>query len=123
MRSIVDDLKDLGATMVAVTPQVADFNQEMIRKHKIAFDMLSDPGNAYTAQLGLVFRVAQGVLDIYDEFGIDLAGSNGEDSMTLPMPCRLVVDTGGIVRAADIHPNHTQRPEPDKTVADVRALG
>ena len=36
---------------------------------------------------------------------------------------RLVVDSGGIVRAADIDADYTRRPEPEKTLADVKALG
>ena len=85
--------------------------------------MLSDPGNAYAAELGLRFEVAAEVKEIYGGFGIDLPKVNGDDSWTLPIPARLVVDSGGIVRAADIDVDYTRRPEPDKTVADVKALG
>ncbi len=85
--------------------------------------MLSDPGNAYAAELGLRFQVPPEVQEIYGGFGIDLPKVNGDDSWTLPIPARLVVDAGGIVRAADIDVDYTRRPEPDKTVADVAALG
>jgi len=54
--------------------------------------------------------------------GNDLAKRNGEDSWTLPMPARLVVDRAGIVRAVDADPDYRYRPEPQKTVDDVRAL-
>ncbi len=95
----------------------------MIEKHGITFDMLSDPGNAYAAELGLRFQVPPEVQEIYGGFGIDLPKVNGDDSWTLPIPARLVIDSGGIVRAADIDVDYTRRPEPDKTVADVAALG
>ncbi len=95
----------------------------MIEKHGIEFDMLSDPGNAYAAELGIRFQVSPEVQEIYGVFGIDLPKVNGDDSWTLPIPARLVVDTGGIVRAADIDVDYTRRPEPDKTLADVKALG
>ncbi len=85
--------------------------------------MLSDPGNAYAAELGLRFQVPAEVQEIYGGFGIDLPKVNGDDSWTLPIPARLVIDSGGIVRAADIDVDYTRRPEPDKTVADVKALG
>ncbi len=85
--------------------------------------MLSDPGNAYAAELGLRFEISPDVKEIYGGFGIDLPKVNGDDSWTLPVPARLVVDAGGIVRAADIDVDYTRRPEPDKTVADVKALG
>ena len=108
MRDIVDSLKELGAGMV--------------EKHGLNFDLLRDPGNDYAAQLGLRFQVPDDVKEIYLGFGNDLAVNNGDDSWTLPMPARIVIDSGGVVRATDIDPNYTSRPEPDKTLADVRAL-
>jgi len=122
LRDIVDPLNELNATMVALSPQNQEKNKELVEKHKLNFDLLRDVGNAYTAKLGLVFEVAPEIKEIYGGFGIDLPTSNGEDSWTLPMPTRLVVSQDGIVRATDIDPNHTMRPEPDKTVEDVKAL-
>ena len=95
----------------------------MIEKHGLNFDMLSDPGNDYAAELGIRFDITPEVKEIYGGFGIDLPKVNGDDSWTLPIPARLVVDSGGIVRAADIDVDYTRRPEPDKTLADVKALG
>jgi peroxiredoxin len=123
LRDIVDPLKELGATLVAITPLVAEHSRGLIEKHGLNFDLLSDPGNAYAAELGLRFEVPAPIKEIYDGFGISLPRSNGDDSWTLPMPARLVVDAGGIVRAADIDPDYTRRPEPSKTIADVEALG
>ena len=122
MRDIVDPLKELGATVVALTPQLAERSAGMVEKHGLNFDLLRDPGNAYTAELGLRFKVPDDVREIYLGFGNDLAVNNGEDSWTLPMPARIVIDSGGIVRATDIDPNYTSRPEPDKTLDDVRAI-
>ena len=85
--------------------------------------MLSDPGNAYAAELGIRFEVPGDVCEIYGGFGIDLPKFNGDDSWTLPIPARLVVDAHAIVRAADIDVDYTRRPEPEKTLADVKALG
>lgn len=122
MRDIVEPLKELGATLVAITPQLAEHSQGLIEKHKLNFDMLGDPGNAYAAELGIRFEVPDDVKEVYSGFGINLPKSNGDDSWTLPMPTRLVVDGGGIVRAADIDPDYTRRPEPQKTLDDVKAL-
>ena len=122
MRDIVEPLKELGATLVAITPQLAEHSQGQIEKHKLSFDMLSDPRNAYAAELGIRFEVPDDVKEIYSSFGINLSKSNGDDSGTLPMPTRLVVDGGGIVQAAEIDPDYTRRPEPQKTLDDVKAL-
>jgi len=123
LRDIVEPLKVLGATLVAITPLTAEHSKGLAAKHGLNFEMLSDPGNAYAAELGIRFEVSAPVRAIYDGFGIDLQASNGDASGTLPIPTRLVVDGGGIVRAADIDPDYTRRPEPSKTLADVKALG
>jgi hypothetical protein len=55
--------------------------------------------------------------------GIDLVAYNGDESWTLPVPARYVVDGGGIIRAADVGVDYTHRPEPGKTLDDLRGLG
>jgi peroxiredoxin len=97
--------------------------RSQIEKQRISFDLLSDPGNAYAAKLGLRFSLPDDLKAVYLGFGIDLAVRNGEVSWTLPMPGRFVVDPSGIVRAADVDPDYEHRPEPQKIVDDVKALG
>ena len=123
MRDIVDDLKIHNTTLVAITPQLPEHSAAMRAKHGLNFDMLHDPGNAYAAELGLRFALPPDLKEVYDGFDVDLAVVNGEESWTLPMPARLVVDRHGIVRVADIDPDYTKRPEPQQTLDDVKALG
>lgn len=123
MRDIVDALGEAGATLVAITPQLTEHNKAMTEKHGLNFEMLRDPSNAYAAELGLKFDIDPSVVEIYQGFGLDIPGTNGTDDWSLPMPARIVVDSSGVVRATDIDPNHTTRPEPEKTLADVQALG
>jgi len=122
LQTIVPELEKHGATLVAITPQKAEKNLLMIDRHKLGFDMLSDPGHEYAARLGLRFQVADELKEVYLSIGIDLAESSGSADWTLPVPARIVVDRTGIVRATDIDLDYTRRPEPEKTVADVAAL-
>ena len=122
MQQVLGTLKELGATVVAITPQLAEASRSLIEKQGIGFDLLSDPGNAYAARLGLRFKLPDDLKGVYLNFGNDLAVRNGEGSWTLPMPGRFVIDTRGMVRAADADPDYQYRPEPQKTVDDVKAL-
>ncbi len=122
LRDIVDPLQELGASLVAISPQLVEHSRSMIEHNGLNFDLLSDPGNAYAAELGLRFTVTDAVRRIYLDLDNDLAAVNGDDSWTLPMPARIVVDSSGIVQAADIDPNYTQRAEPQKTLVDIKAL-
>ena len=122
MQQVADTLNKLDTTIVAITPQPAEASRSLIQQQKISFALLSDPGNACSAQLGLRFTLPDDLKAVYLGFGIDLPGRNGEPSWTLPTPGRFVVDRGGIVRAVDADPDYERRPEPQKTVDDVRAL-
>ena len=65
------------------------------------------------AKLGLRFKLPDDLKQVYLSFGNDLAVRNGEDSWTLPMPGRFVIDRHGIVRAVDVDPDYRYRPEPE----------
>jgi peroxiredoxin len=122
LQQVVGTLKELGATIVAITPQLPEASRSLIEKQRISFDLLSDPGNAYAAKLGLRFTLPDDLKAVYLSFGNDLAVRNGEGSWTLPMPGRFVIDRSGVVRAADVDPDYEHRPEPQKTIDDIRAF-
>ena len=119
MQEVLEKLEERGANLVALTPTLPEYCAEMIDKHSLNFHLLTDPGNEYAAKLGLTFKLSNGLKDVYQELGIDLPKFNGDDSWTLPLPARLVVDSNGIVRASDVSIDHTRRPDPEKTVEDV----
>jgi peroxiredoxin len=122
LQQVLGTLKEYGATMVAITPQLAEASRPLIEKQGISFDLLSDPGNAYAAKLGLRFTLPDDLKEVYLSFGLDLPVRNGEGSWTLPMPGRFVIDRGGVVRAADVDPDYEHRPEPQKTIDDIKAF-
>jgi peroxiredoxin len=122
LQQVTGTLKELGATICAITPQPPEISRTLIEKHKITFDLLSDRGNEYAAKLGLRFKLPEDLKQVYLSFGNDLSVRNGEDSWTLPMPGRFVIDRTGIVRAVDVDPDYRYRPEPQKTIDDVKAL-
>ena len=41
----------------------------------------------------------------------------------LPLPARMVIDTGGVVRSIEANPDYTRRPEPEATLEVLRSLG
>jgi peroxiredoxin len=87
-----------------------------------AYQLLLDRGNEVAGRFRLAFALPEELREVYRKFGIDLAQANGDDSWTLPMPARYVVDRRGVVRAADVHPDYTRRTEPAETLAALRAL-
>ena len=115
-------IESLGATLVAITPQLAEHSQALVRRRGLTFALLSDPGNGVASAFRLTFRLADDLETVYRAFTIDLHAYNGDDSWTLPMPARYVIDTGGQIRAADVHADYTRRPEPEAAVSATKAI-
>ena len=84
--------------------------------------MLRDQGNQVARKFGLVYTLPDDLRRVYLKFGIDLAQANGDDSWTLPMPARFVIDRTGTIRAVDADPDYTRRPDPARTIDALRAL-
>jgi peroxiredoxin len=108
--------------LVAITPQLPEHSRALVAKHTLTFDLLSDSRNVVAAAFRLTFRVPDDLEAIYRTFTIDLPAYNGDDSWTLPLPARYVVDTAGQIRAADLNADYTRRPEPAEAVVALKAI-
>ncbi len=94
----------------------------MKQKLALSFDILSDRHNDVASQFGLTFALPEELKGVYRKFGIDLARFNGDNSWTLPMPGRLILDRQTTIRSAEADPDYTIRPEPDDTVKALQEL-
>ena len=105
---------------MAVSPQVPEKNAEVKRNQRLGFPVLSDPGNRYARELGLVHGFPEDLREIYRGFGAALPDFNGDDSWELPLATRIVVDSAGMIRSIDADPDYTRRPEPEASLAVLR---
>jgi len=119
---VLPEITALGATLVAISPQLPSHNRELTKSRSLTFPILSDAGNKVAGRFGLVFALPDYLRAIYATFPLDLASYNGDASWTLPMPARFVIDRQGIIRAAESDPDYTTRPEPEDTLTALRAL-
>mgnify|MGYP001828388100 CR=1 FL=1 len=116
------DFKAAGASLVLISPQLAEHNREMAADKKLAVPILSDPGNNVAQAYGQRYAYPDQLKKLYQQFGIHLDQYNGDDSWTLPMPTRLIIDTQGTIRYAEINLDHTQRPDPEETLDALKAM-
>jgi peroxiredoxin len=115
-------IRALGASLVAISPQIAPNLRKSERENALSFPILSDRGNALANEFGLRFRLPDDLINVYKGFGNDLAIGNGEDSWTLPMPARYVIRTDGIIAYAEVNPDYTRRPDPSELLPVLRRL-
>lgn len=122
LQESLPELQAIGASLVAISPIREPYLRQMADKNYLKFDLLRDEGDAVAGKFGLVFHLPQDLIELYRTFGANLSHFNGDDSWTLPMPARLVIDQKGILRHADINPDYTVRPDPAETIAVLKNL-
>jgi peroxiredoxin len=118
----VDEIRALGATFITISPQPGGPSRDLIEQRKLKFDILRDPGNETAHVYGLRWVFPNDLKALYMQFGIDLAEANGEDSWTLPMPGRFIIDKAGVVQYARVDPDYTRRPEPQETLEALKRI-
>lgn len=106
-------LRELGAKLIAISPQLPDASLVVETQHELTFPVLSDVGLKTSRQFGLVYDLPKNLLRTYREFGIDLHATNGPDHGTqLPLAATYVIGSDRkILRAAiDEDPAHRLDP-------------
>jgi peroxiredoxin len=101
---------------------VVKLNRELIEQKKFNFEILRDPGNDLAAEYGLRWALPEDLKQLYLKFGVDLAASNGDDSWTLAVPARFVLDSNGVVVSVNADADYTRRPEPQETLEKLRSM-
>ena len=116
------EIKKLGATLVAVSPQTPDNSLTIIEKQELTFPVLSDQGNHVARKYGLVFKLSEAVQAIQMAFGSDITKYNGDQSWELPMPGTFIIDRLGIIRFEAVDSNWTNRLEPSVILEQLEKL-
>jgi peroxiredoxin len=88
-------IHDLGAELVAISPQTPDYALSDVEKKQLTFPVLTDKGNHVAREFKLVFALSDALRKLQTHFGSVLPKFNGDDSWELPMPGTFVLDRHG----------------------------
>jgi peroxiredoxin len=116
------DFTSVGANLVAISPQLTQKNRMLAKAKKLDFDVLSDPANTVAQKFGLVHTLPEDLRKIYLQFGIDLPKHNGDDSWTLPLAARYIIDQNAVIRYAETDADYTVRPDPEHTLEALKSM-
>jgi peroxiredoxin len=122
LNKIISQIEAIDATIVAISPQQSQYMQETVHKLRLSFDLLQDGGNRIASRFGLVFTLPDYLRPVYMSFGIDLAKYNGDNSWTLPMPGRFIIDKTAMIRDVDVDPDYTIRPKPSQIIDILKSM-
>jgi peroxiredoxin len=114
LEGVRPEIEARGASLVAISPQTPANSRKSQRDNKLNFPILSDAGAAVAAEISLRFSLPEELIQIYRQFGNDLAEINDDPSWVLPMPARYVIGTDGVIAYAEVNPDYTRRPDPSE---------
>lgn len=131
MNSIIQQIKSLGASLAAISPQTVHQNYLMADQHKLQFPLLSDAGNKVAKQFGVAYRVPDYQQEVYGRAFVNLPFVNGDSPWGLPIPATYIIGRQHSAsegsRATQIlytsaNPDYTDRPEPTDILSFLAQL-
>jgi peroxiredoxin len=108
--------KSRGVTLVAISPQTPDNTWILQEEHNLKFPLLSDSGNVVARQFGIVFQLDPALKQVLEQFGVDIAAYNGDDSFELPLPAAFLVSRDGKVLKSYVEVDYMQRLAPETAI-------
>ena len=112
MNLVLPQIEQVGASLIAISPQTVKQSYFMHDQHKLRFPLLSDAGNKVARQFGLTYRVPAAQEAIYRRVFVNLPLANGDESWELPIPATYILHRDGTILYASANEDYTERPEP-----------
>ena len=122
LAAIFPEIEKLGAQIVSIMPDSAQFTKRSIEVNTLPFPILSDIDLGYSLLLGLVYWVGAEIKQLYENVGIELEKYQGNNSYFLPTAAKFVIDQNGLVRARQVNVEFRQRMEPEEIVVVLKTL-
>ena len=120
-RDLYGRIREHGALMVAIGPQIQRQSDFMVGQHGLPFPVLTDTNNAVAEQFGLVYTVPEYHRAYYLSILVNIPFVNGEKSWRLPIPATYVVAKDRKILFAEAHADFRVRPEPEEALAAAQA--
>ena len=115
-------LADLGAALVAISPQIPARLTAIKDRFGFGFPVASDPGNGLARRFGITFAASPAAQAHARAKGGDLGAELGTGTWELPMPAVVVVGQDRVVAFADVAPDWLVRTEAEPVIHAVRQL-
>jgi len=115
----IDRIRAQRATVVAISPETADFTEQTASKNALSFPVLSDVDLLVSRQFDLVFDFPDYLIEIYKASGLDVAKHNGNEDWQLPKPATFIIDVDGMIRFAEVSSDYTKRVDPEHILQNL----
>ena len=121
-QGILNELKKLGASLVAVSPETPDNSLDTRQREELEFHVLSDNGNLVAKQFGLVFPVSTEVRLLFEGWDINLENHNGIEGGEIPVPATYIIDEAATIIFGKPDVDYRNRVEPKEILRSLSSL-
>jgi peroxiredoxin len=122
LQARLPELSALGATLVAISPELPDQSLTTKEKNALSFAVLSDVGNRVARRFRLTHEIPPEVVAYQLRNGNDVARFNGAEIAEVPLPATYVIDRSGRIRYVFVNPDYTHRADPNEIIRAVAGL-
>jgi peroxiredoxin len=122
LAAIHSEIAQLGAGVISIMPDGAQFTGNYVAQNDLPFPVLSDIDLGYSLLLGLIFWVGPEIQRLYKEAGVELEKYHGNQGYFLPMAAKFIVGRDGRVKARQVNIEFRERMEPQTLIAMLQQL-
>lgn len=127
-QQILPEFEELGAQLVAVSPEKPQSAQDTASKNYITFEVLSDEGNKISRLYDLLWTVPEDKRPEFSQWlkgetGKTLEEFNGVDNYELPIPATFVIAQDGTVVFVFKDEDYTKRAKNEDIMEALKNLG
>lgn len=123
LQARLNDINQLGATLVAISPQVPDGSLTESEIAKMKFMVLSDQDAKIASEYGVTWEVPEFLLDhMRVDRKLDLVQINNGNGLILPIPATFVIGKDGLVKWNYVNVDYRTRSEPDDIIKALETI-
>lgn len=123
LQAKLDDIQKLGATLVAISPEVPDDSLTENEISKMEFTVLSDQDAKVARQYGVAWEVPKFLMEhMRVDRGLDLKTINNGNANVLPIPATFILGTDGMVKWNYVNVDYRTRSEPDEIIEVLKSM-
>jgi peroxiredoxin len=115
------EFQKVGATLIALTPELPDNSLSTSEKNNLEFTVLSDVGNTIGKEYGVVYQLTNDVASIY-EAGFGLNEKNGDETNELPLAATYIIGKDKIIKYAFLEADYRNRAEPEDLLNFLKGI-
>ncbi|MEL0629304.1 peroxiredoxin-like family protein [Psychromonas aquatilis] len=123
LQSRLPEIHDLGAQLVAISPEVPDNSLTENEISKMSFEVLSDQDADVAAKFGVSWKVPDFVLaHMKVDHQLDIEKINNGNANIMPIPATYILNQQGIAVWRFVDVDYRVRSEPEDIINELKKL-